>query len=223
MRALPAGAIAAVLMLAPSASAQTEIGANGNAFTGGLSFTPAEVTVAVGETVRWRNTDAFVPHTSTERHGVWDLGGDYGGTPANPSGYPPGAVIERPFEAGTHRYYCKVHPRDMTGTVTVPVNLSKETIRLRLKRPRRGKRFKPVTFIVATWAAGPPAEGLVYDVERRVGVATPWTPLRIGTREPRVRFRAGIRGTPWEVHARVRRDGSQDAATDWSPVAAITG
>ena len=225
MRALQAGVIAAVLIIAPPASADVEIGANGNVFTGGLSFTPAEVTVRVGEIVRWRNTDPYVPHTSTEVHGLWDLGGDYGGTPANPPGYAPGAVVERPFEAGTHLYYCRVHPGDMIGVVAAPVSLSKETTRVRLRRPRKRKRkrFKRVSFIVATWAPAPPAEGLVFDVERRVGAATPWAPLRTGTRETKIRFRAGIRGTPWEVRARLRRDGSRDAATDWSPPASITG
>jgi plastocyanin len=224
MRALAAGTMAAALVLTPSAHAVTEIGANGNVFTGGLSFTPGEVTVPVGEVVRWRNTDSFVPHTSTEKHDLWDLTGDYGATPASPAGYGPGATVERPFEAGSHRYYCRVHPRDMTGTVAVPVTLSKEVERVRLKRRHPGKRRrKRLTFIVATWAVAPPAPGLVFDVERRVGVATPWRPLRTGTRDQSVRFRAGIRGTPWQIRARLRRDGSQDLATDWSPVAGITG
>jgi plastocyanin len=228
MRALPlVGVFGTVLAIAAPAGAQTEVGANGN-FAGGLSFTPAEVTVRVGDVVRWRNTDAFVPHTSTEVHGLWDLGGTYGGTPANPPGYGPGAVVERPFEAGSHLYYCRVHPGAMLGVVRVPVTLSKQTVRVRLRRARRGRRgkrrrFKHVSFIVANWAIGPPAEGLVFDVERRVGAATPWAPLRTGTRETTIRFRAGIRGTPWEVRTRLRRDGSQDAATEWSPAAAITG
>lgn len=222
MRVLAAGVIGATLALAPPAAALTEIGANGNAFTGGLGFSPGEVTVPVGEVVRWRNTDPYVPHTSTEQHGLWDLAGDYGGTGVTPPGYGPGAVVERPFEAGTHRYYCRVHPRDMTGTVAVPVTLARETKRLRLKRRRKGRRVKRVRFVLAAWAIVPPPEGLVYDVQRRVGAGTPWVPLRTGTREHFVRFRAGIRGTPWEVRARLRRGGSEDA-TAWSPVAAIRG
>jgi plastocyanin len=227
MRALPVGVLGTVLAIAAPASAQPEVGANGN-FTGGLSFTPPEVTVRVGEVVRWRNTDSFVPHTSTEVHGLWDIGGSYGGTPANPPGYAPGAVVERAFEAGSHLYYCRVHPGSMFGVIAVPVSLSTETTRVRLRRPRKGKRgkrrrYKRVTYVVATWATGAPAEGLVFDVERRVGAATPWAPLRTGTRETGVRFRAGIRGTPWEVRARLRRDGSQDEATAWSPPASVSG
>ena len=227
MRALLAGALTATLAVAAPASAATEIGANGNAFTGGLSFTPAEVTVAIGDTVTWRNTDSFVPHTSTEDHGLWDLSGDYGATPANPPGYAPGAVVGRVFEAGTHRYFCEVHPDDMKGTVAVPVTLVKQTSRVRRRRPARRRpagrrRFKRISFVVATWASAPPAQDLVFDVERRIGRHTAWRPLRTGTRELNARFRAGIRGTPWDVRARLRRADSQDAATDWSPVASIT-
>ena len=76
--------------------------------------------------------------------------------------------------------------------------------------------------MVATWASAPPGQDLVFDVERRVGPHTAWRPLRTGTRELSARFRAGIRGTPWDVRARLRRADSQDAATDWSPAASIT-
>jgi plastocyanin len=61
---------------APPAPAQPEgqpaasVNANGNAFTGGLSFTPFSVTVPVGGVVRWTNTDMLVPHTATEDHGL---------------------------------------------------------------------------------------------------------------------------------------------------------
>lgn len=205
-------------MAAAPAHADTEVSANGNVFTGGLSFAPADVALKVGETVTWRNTDSFVPHTSTENHGLWNLTGSYGATPANPPGYAPGAVVGRVFEAGTHRYYCQVHPADMKGTVAVPVALAKRTERVRRRRHAGRRRFKRVTFVVAAWASGPPGKGLVFDVERRIGSGTPWKPLRTGTREASARFRAGIPGTPWELRARLRRDGSQDA-TDWSPVA----
>jgi plastocyanin len=112
-----AGAALAVPALADAAT--TEVGANGNVFTGGLSFTPARLTLSVGDTVRWRNTDNVVPHTATEDHGLWDLTGTYGATPANPAGFGPGETRERVFEAGTQAYYCRVHPTQIpvrTGT-----------------------------------------------------------------------------------------------------------
>jgi plastocyanin len=227
MRALLAGVFAVALVAATPAGAATEVGANGNAFTGGLSFTPPAVTVAVGETVQWRNTDDFVPHTSTEVNDLWDLGGNYGQTPANPPGYAPGAVVGRAFEAGTHNYYCRVHPTDMTGTVAVPVTLSiksKRVKRSRKARKRTGKRFKRVRSVVATWAPARPAEGLVFDVERQRG-SGPWTPLLQGTRETSAVFAAGKRGTRWSVRARFKHGPGHgvEGATDWSPVASVSG
>src|SRR3954454_1137805 len=119
------GVAALALAFAPAAGAATkEGGANGNVFTGGLSFPPASVRVAVGDTVRWRNTDNVVPHTATENHGLWDLGGNYGQTPANPSGFGPGETVQRRFEAGTHSYYCRVHPTQMRGRVDVAPTLA---------------------------------------------------------------------------------------------------
>src|SRR3954467_11587747 len=107
MRRALAGIVAAVALAAPAAAhaSTTEVGANGNVFTGGLSFTPAKLTLAVGGAGRWRKTDNVVPHTATEDHGLWDLTGDYGSTPANPPGFGPGETRERVFEAGTHNYF----------------------------------------------------------------------------------------------------------------------
>src|SRR2546423_14328460 len=118
MRRAIVGTIAGAVIAAPAsaAAATTEVGANGNVFTGGLSFTPARLTIAVGDPVRWRNTDNIVPHTATEDHGLWDLTGTYGATPANPAGFGPGETRARVFEAGTQDYFCRVHPTQMRGT-----------------------------------------------------------------------------------------------------------
>jgi plastocyanin len=220
--------IAAFAAAASVAGAQGEqprtVNANGNAFTGGLAFDPAEVSVAVGDTVRWVNTDELVPHTATEDHGLWDLTGTYGGTPANPPGFGPGESRERAFEAGTHRYYCKVHPEEMRGTVSVPARLAVERVRVRSRRrSRRGRRRTVLrTRILATWAAAPPAEGLLFDVERR-RAGGDWQPLATGTPAGSGRFAAGTRRTVWEVRARLRRADDATAATDWSPPARIRG
>jgi plastocyanin len=73
-----------------------------------FSFTPRELTIAVGETVTWRNHDD-VPHqiVSADRKftpsSVLDTGQSY----------------QRTFErAGTYPYFCSLHPT-MTGTVVV--------------------------------------------------------------------------------------------------------
>src|SRR3954470_8312802 len=199
MRRAIAGIIAGAALAAPAsaAAATTEVGANGNVFTGGLSFTPARLTLSVGDTVRWRNTDNVVPHTATEDHGLWDLTGTYGATPANPAGFGPGETRERVFEAGTQAYYCRVHPTQMRGTIAVPPTLAVQRVRVRVKRKRRrapaaGRkrrraRTKLITYVVAVWAPGSPAAGLAFDVQRaRPGGG--WIPLATGTRDANTRF-----------------------------------
>jgi plastocyanin len=73
----------------------------------GNVFRPATITINVGDTVTWRNTDD-VPHTSTSEDDVWDSGSL-------------GAGEEFSFtfeEAGTFPYFCEFHP-GMEGTVVV--------------------------------------------------------------------------------------------------------
>jgi len=116
------------------------IRAEGNALydSADLRFDPASAGAQVGQTVRWLNTDTLVPHTATEDHGLWDLGGTYGATPANPPGFGPGTTVERPFEAGTAHYYCRVHPAQMHGLIAVPVALSIERPATRPAGPALG-------------------------------------------------------------------------------------
>lgn len=182
-------------------SGDTTVDANGNPFTGGLSFTPARVRVRVGDTVRWRNTDFLVPHTATEDHELWDLSGDYG-LPGQ-TGFGPGDTVERRFEAGTHSYFCEIHPEDMRGTVEVPVAL----------KLRKGE-------VAASWAPSKPSRGLVFDVQRRKGSGK-WKSLEAGTRSARGSFDAGKRGTRWQVRARVGRKDDPSARTGYSPVGVI--
>lgn len=73
------------------------------------SFTPANLTVHVGEPVTWTNT-AGRNHTVTSDDGNELDSGDIG------SGEAYGHVFEA---AGTYRYHCSIHPDRMHGTVTV--------------------------------------------------------------------------------------------------------
>jgi plastocyanin len=182
-----------------------KVGANGNPFTGGLSFTPKEVTVKVGEVVQWTNTDSFAPHTATENHNLWDLGGNYGATPANPPGFAPGASVQREFSAGTFNYFCRVHPT-MKGIVAAPVELSKK---------RFGERLR----VIAVWSEIAPPDGQVFDVEKRKGKGA-WKTVREGTGKLRGRFRAR-KGQRLSFRARVRKANDADAASDYSPVAKV--
>lgn len=76
--------------------------------TGNL-FSPANVTIDVGDTVTWVNADSVAPHTVTANDGSFDSG-----LMAN------GATFARTFNSsGTFAYRCTFHPPGMVGTVTV--------------------------------------------------------------------------------------------------------
>ena len=185
--------------------AAAEVDANGNAFVpGSLNFDPENVQVPLGGVVRWTNTDYAVPHTATEDHGLWDLGGTYG-SPGPYQGFGPGESVERAFEAGTHHYYCKVHPEDMHGVVEVKPTLERV-------RPRRAR---------AVWSLTAPAEGLVFDVERR-REGRAWHTLLDGTNARKTKFRLGRHPKRWQLRARLRSADDAQKATDWSPVASIS-
>lgn len=67
-----------------------------------VKFVPQEVTVKVGATVRWTNSDSFA-HDVTASDGSWTSTGGPGGMKA-------GAVYARTFSsAGSFDYYCTVH------------------------------------------------------------------------------------------------------------------
>ena len=71
------------------------------------AYSPNPVTVAVGGTVTWTNTDS-IANTSTANGGAWNSG-----TMA------PGATFSMTFaSAGSFPYHCSIHP-GMVGTVTV--------------------------------------------------------------------------------------------------------
>jgi plastocyanin len=213
--------VAAAIGLLPvsAAHAQTTVEAQGNAFTGGLAFAPKDVSTAIGGVVRWTNVDVLVPHTATEDHNLWDLDGTYGQTPANPPGFGPGDSRERPFEAGTHRYFCEVHPEEMRGTVAVPAKLEPASTVTETKPSGKSRKRRRVR---VTWAPAPPAEGLGFDLEIRRGEG-PWRAWRNGKRAASGTFRTQASKVPWSVRARLRRIGDSQAATDWSPVVTIQG
>lgn len=101
------------------------------------------------------------------------------------------------FEAGTHHYYCEVHPEDMKAVVEVPVTLKR----------RPGRRA------AATWAASAPDEGLAFDVQRRRGTRA-WKTVRDAVTTRTLTFALGKRGTRWQVRARLRSAEDKAKATD---------
>ncbi len=75
-----------------------------------FQFVPASITVSVGTTVTWTNSDT-APHTATSNPGV---------SPAFDTGtINPGGSGSVTFNTpGTFGYFCAIHPQ-MTGTVVV--------------------------------------------------------------------------------------------------------
>ena len=72
-------------------------------------YSPAALTVAVGDTVKWTNMDT-APHTVTVTSGPVKF---------NSGNLAKGESFSYTFKtAGTYKYYCAVHP-DMTASVTV--------------------------------------------------------------------------------------------------------
>ena len=73
-----------------------------------IAFDPAEVTVAVGDTVTWMNDDSVDHDVTADSFSSGD-----------PGGMAPGDTFDHAFEeAGTFDYVCTVHP-GMEGSVTV--------------------------------------------------------------------------------------------------------
>src|SRR3989344_6965530 len=95
--------LAGALLLIPQQSHAAEI----NIGMGPNYFTPPNVTISVGDTIVWQNTD-------TMAHNVTANDGSFMSATLQP-----GAVYSRTFNApGTYFYNCTFHP-GMVGTITV--------------------------------------------------------------------------------------------------------
>lgn len=72
----------------------------------GMAFVPKEITIRVGESVRWTNND-FVPHTVTSGNpGDADAGSQFDSGLMGR-----GATFQRQFNAaGEYIYFCLTHP-----------------------------------------------------------------------------------------------------------------
>jgi plastocyanin len=101
----PAEPQPAVTVSSPSKKARAS--ASASVTMGDLFFSPSSVTVAVGDTVTWRN-DGQAPHNATADDGTFK-------TPDLNHGQ---SASETFTQAGTFSYICTIHP-NMKGTVRV--------------------------------------------------------------------------------------------------------
>lgn len=82
------------------------LAASHNVAIQGMKFSPANISVAAGDTITFTNMDS-APHTATANDGSFDTGRLSRGQSAR-------VTISG---AGTFNYICEIHPR-MKGTVT---------------------------------------------------------------------------------------------------------
>jgi plastocyanin len=102
IRALGGGVVVAALV------GGTALAADQAVAIGGFAFSPATITVSVGDTITWTNNDPQT-HTATADDASWNSGNIAGG----------GGTKSVTFTtAGTFPYHCAIHS-PMTGSVTV--------------------------------------------------------------------------------------------------------
>ncbi|MDQ3881137.1 MAG: plastocyanin/azurin family copper-binding protein [Chloroflexota bacterium] len=110
--ALAVTAIAVAACAASSGASSAPVATDHVNLPKSYRFDPANITVSAGTTVTWTNNDDF-------SHSVRLLDDD-GASSGEPLVMEPGESVEFTFDhAGTFRYDCSFHPRDMQGTVTV--------------------------------------------------------------------------------------------------------
>ena len=154
-----------------------------------FAFTQSQVSVALGDSVRWDNTGSFTHSTTGDSPlALWSID------------LPSGGAGTRSFrQAGTFRYHCRFHS-SMTGAVQVPMRASDTT----------PKVDQQVTLSVAT--IGAPA-GYRYSIQRRApgGSFKTWKAITGKSTS----FKGKSTGT-WRFRSRLVRT-ADGAASGWSP------
>lgn len=140
VRGLALGTVLTGLLASSVSAATTEVAA-----TESKTFSPANVTAAVGGTVHW--SGQATEHSVLQNARVFDSG-----APVSFLDY------RRSFSAGTFAYHCAKHGRAMSGQVRVAPQV--------LSQPR-GLPF------TVKWATSATNTGNKFDVQYRVG-AGPW-------------------------------------------------
>ena len=118
---------------------------------GGLAFRPADIRVGTRDTVLWVWTGPDLDHTVTADPGQAEqFDSDPDGTPNHQRDDSFGHFFTRP---GTYSYFCRSHPDQMKGTITV-VELPGlgDTTRPRLTRVRVGRAGRRIAFTLSEGA-----------------------------------------------------------------------
>jgi len=127
-RLLVGAAIVFAVVLAAGASPgtgpQPAAAASNTVTIQGFAFSPASLTVNVGDTVTWVNKDAGVQHSATSDTGVTPAFDTNAFTGAADGSAASSAITFT--TAGTFTYHCKVHP-SMHGTIVVQAQATATT------------------------------------------------------------------------------------------------
>jgi len=94
----------------PGGGGAADFTVNIRGFSGGTSYSPDTITVALGQTIAWHNSDA-ISHTAT---------GD--GVPLFDTGTVASGATSAAIHmntSGTHTYHCTIHGLGMFGAVIV--------------------------------------------------------------------------------------------------------
>jgi len=108
------------LVLAVALAAAPVLAADHAVSIAGLKFEPAQITIAPGDTVTWTVTESIgAQHTVTSgKLNDADVGAAFDSGTA--SLQDDGETFQQTFDtAGVFDYFCKIHPVDMTGQVSV--------------------------------------------------------------------------------------------------------
>jgi plastocyanin len=163
--AVTVAAVAALLVPSGPADARADARAGVSVTVADMAFSPASVTVALGQRVTWTFEDS-VSHTTTS-DGFWDSGSRSAG-----------ATYSRAFtSAGTFAYRCTIHPM-MRGKVAVPVSASGS--------PNAGWTFR--------WSTKKAKGGVSFDVQTRLGSGA-WKPLASGVTSASRKFNPARAGS----------------------------
>src|SRR5690348_7586003 len=115
------GALGVVGAMAPAGIGATPAGAATTTVSIGSAFvfSPATITIHVGDTVTWRHDSSSTMHSVTADNGSFDSSPNCPSTCLGAN-----ATFSHVFNtAGTFRYYCRIHGAPggvgMSGTVTV--------------------------------------------------------------------------------------------------------
>lgn len=164
------------------------------------TFTPSDLSIAMGASVRWSRAAL-----STGSHSVTEVGGIF------TSGAPTTGAIDyvRNFSAGTFHYWCSVHTTAMQGYVRV--------------KPKTAAAPTGLPFTV-TWATATSNTGTLFDVQYKIGTGS-WVDWKVDTATFKGVF--GKSGSPVTVVAGTKysfRVHSQSGVVVslWSPTKAFT-